>query len=204
MASKSKALARLALITLCIALLSGCAARRPELTRAEYLALVNRTYNGVKPEEALAAAEKLLRLADEDDTTFQHFESGFRAYRKWMLYLVISGSVGTDIWTVTAKAVEGGTKVTAYLQISGGNVFAPMATGVGGTSVVTLPGEAGTPINSTAMYDLFWARMDFLLGRQDRWMTCEEAIARVRKGVTYGFPEGMCGLTVDDRKPEKK
>ncbi len=173
-------------IVMMLTLISGCAARRA-LTRAQYMTMVSRTYEGVKPKEAIAAAEKLLRLADEEDITFQHSEQGFRAHRAWLLYFVLAAATGTDIWTVTAAPVEGGAKVTMYLHRVGGGII---PSGV-------------FPADTMAIYDLFWGRMDYLLGRRDRWMTCEEAQSRVNQGITFGSLEYLC-LFTDDKKPEGK
>lgn len=65
-----------------------------------------------------------------------------------------------------------------------------------------LPGGGGMPLNSTAIYDLFWGRMDYLLGRRDEWMTCDEAEARRKAGITYGQLEALCSVTTDDLPPE--
>ena len=93
-------------IGLALAMLAGCATL-PELTREEHLALVNRTYEGVTSEEALAAAEKLFRLADPKQVQFQHFENGFRVHRRWLIYAVFSAVRGTDIWDVRTTPTEG-------------------------------------------------------------------------------------------------
>lgn len=74
---------------------------------------------------------------------------------------------------------------------------------VAGDSVATaLPAGSGTPVNSTAIYDLFWGRMDYLLGRRDEWMTCDEAKARREAGLTYGLLESLCSVTTDDLAPQ--
>ena len=186
-------------------MLAGCATQHPELTRQEYLALVNRSYEGVGTEEVLAAAEKLFRLADPDDVKFQHFENGFRMYRRWMIYAVLAVSMGTDIWDVRVVPAERGVRMTVYLSGTGGAVTgAPVMTSGGGTSItaLTTPAAGGVPVNSTAIYDLFWARLDYLLGRRDGWMTCQEASARVRTGITYGPMDALCSVTTDDLTPE--
>ena len=178
-------------------MLTGCATL-PELTREEYLALVNRTYEGTSIEEGLAAAERLFRLADPGDVEFQHFENGFRVYRPWLLYMVLAAAAGTDVWDVRAAPVEGGTRLTVHLSRASSSIVPVPATS--SATAITSPGP-GLPFNSTAIYDLFWGRMDYLLGRRDAWMTCEEAKAREKEGITYGLLEPLCSLT-DDLTPE--
>ena len=185
--------------------LTGCATQHPELTRQEYLALVNRSYEGAGTEEILAAAEKLFRLADPDDVKFQHFENGFRMYRRWMIYAILAVSMGTDIWDVRVMPAEGGVRVTVHLSGTSGAVTgAPVMTSGGDTSItaLTTPAAGGFPVTSTAIYDLFWARLVYLLGRRDEWMTCQEASARVKTGITYGRMDALCSVTTDDLTPE--
>ena len=161
----------------------------------------------LRTEEALAAAARLLKLADPGEVQFQHFDSGFRVYRRWSIYMVLAASFGTDIWDVrTAPTEEGtGTRLTVYLSRTSSAVTgAPMTTAAGDTSVtaITTPGTGGVPVNSTAIYDLFWGRMDYLLGRRAEWMTCEEAKVRMKEGITYGPLDALCSITTDDLTPE--
>lgn len=184
---------------LALVMAAGCATL-PELTREEYLALVNRTYEGVASEEALAAAEQLFRLADPKQVQFQHFEDGFRVYRRWLVYMVFAAGFGTDIWDVRTTPTEEGTRLTVHLSVNRSSVVpVPVA---GDTVASALPGGGGMPLNSTAIYDLFWGRMDYLLGRRDEWMTCDEAEARREAGITYGLLEALCSVTTDDLPPE--
>ena len=192
-------------IVLAVVLIAGCVAPPPELTRQEYLALVNRTYESADGEEVLAAAEMLFRLADPDDVKFQHFDNGFRMYRPWSIYVVLAVSIGTDIWDVRVAPVEGGVTVTVHLSGTANTVTgAPVTTSSGATSVtaLTIPAAGGIPVNSTAIYDLFWARLDYLLGRRTDWMTCQEANARVKAGLTYGPTDSLCSVTTDDLAPD--
>lgn len=184
----------------------GCATTPPpEMTRQEYLALVNRTYDGASAEEVLAATEKLFRLADPDDVKFQHFDNGLRVHRPWMIYVVLAATVGTDVWDVRVAPTQGGTRITVHLSTTTGSITgAPMTTSGGHTytQAITTPPAGGIPVSSTAVYDLFWARLDYLLGRRDDWMTCEEVTARVKKGFVYGSTEALCSVTTDDLAPE--
>ncbi len=196
---------RIITLAVALAILAGCATPPPELSRQEYLALVNRTYEGATAEEVLAAAEKLFRLADPRQVQFQHFDNGFRMYRRWGVYMVLAAARGTDIWDVRAVPTNGGVRVTTHLtRTESAITAAPVGTSGGDTSVtaVTTPAAGGVPVNSTAIYDLFWGRMDYLLGRRAEWMTCQEANARMKEGFTYGPLDALCSVTTDDLTPE--
>jgi hypothetical protein len=47
-------------------------------------------------------------------------------------------------------------------------------------------------IKTTALYDVFWARLEYLLDKRDDWMDCEKANERVDKGITSGSNEALC------------
>ncbi len=184
------------------ALLAGCAAKQPQLTREEYLKVTQRTYAGKSADDVFIAAEKLLRLADGDDFRFFHDDNSMIATRSWSIYLVLAATMGTDAWTIRAKDQEGSVRVSAALNTSSGSVL-PMPTTGSDMSAGTTPGMGGN-VPGTAIYDVFWARMDYLLGLSDKWMTCEESNRRISVGAVWGSNEALCnGFNVkDDLPPE--
>ena len=97
-----------------IVIVAGCAKPMPELSRTEVLSMVNRDYQGTTPEDILVAAERVLRFSDAD-FTFQHFDDGFRATRIWVVYLIISGNIGTDRWSVKVRQDFGNSKITTQI-----------------------------------------------------------------------------------------
>ncbi|AEC22239.1 hypothetical protein PT7_P003 (plasmid) [Pusillimonas sp. T7-7] len=59
-------------------------------------------------------------------------------------------------------------------------------------------------VPGTAIYDVFWARMDYLLGKNDKWMTCEEANSRVKAAITWGPNEALCNsFNMKDAAPDE-
>ena len=181
-------------------LVSGCSPTdmKVDVTREEYMGLIYRTYENVEPEKVLAAAERLLRLADEEDITFQHSEDGFRAYRKWLLYAIITARWGTDTWDIKVKPAGDGTKATVQIWTSLEGQALPMAIGAG-WGAVPAPGTGSAPTQSPGLYDIFWARMDYLLGLREDWMTCSESDARIISGIVRGSNGQLCSITVEDR-----
>ena len=46
--------------------------------------------------------------------------------------------------------------------------------------------------------------MDYLLGKSDKWMTCEDLDLLIEKKVTYGLPDEICDVvTMTDQLPEE-
>lgn len=193
---------RFVILLVTFAALVGCAVKQPQMSREEFLRLTQRTYEGKTPEDVYSAAEKLFRLADGDDFRFFHTEDSLVATRSWLVYIVIGGAAGTDTWTVRARPVEGGTKVAVALNTSMGSVL-PMPTTGGDMAAGSLPAMAGN-VTGSAIYDIFWARMDYLLGKSDKWMTCEESNARARAGIVWGSNEALCNsFNVKDQPPDE-
>lgn len=186
----------------CTALLAGCAAQRPQMTRAQYLEVIQRTYENKTPDDVYAAAERLFTLADGDDFQFFHTEDSMVASRRWMVYVVFAASVGMDTWTVRARQDGTATKVSVAINTAIGNIT-PMPTTGGDMTVGSMPTMAGN-VPGTAIYDVFWSRMDYLLGRVDKWMTCEEADHRQKFGPTWGDISALCnGFNLKDELPEE-
>lgn len=184
------------LAVLSLALLTGCATHK-ELTREEFIATTTRQYDGVTVEQVAKAAEKVFRLADGNDFQIQHTEDGLTASRRWLVYLLISATAGVDYWTVTAKPSGDGVlaKVSAATQY--GNMV-PL-----GQGVTTMPGHSAG-VRGTSLYDTFWRRMDYVLGKSDKWSTCDDAAKKRSTGETWGLDEALCNsFNMKDLLPEE-
>lgn len=184
-----------------ICLLAGCAMQQPKMTRDQYLQTTQRTYQGKSPDDIFRAAEKLFTLADGDDFTLHYTDDSMTATRPWAIFLVISAAMGTDTWHIKTKEEAGTTKVSALVSTNFGTIT-PVPTSGGDWSASGLP-SGGNLIAGTAIYDIFWARMDYLLGVSDRWMSCEEANTRKSAGVTWGPNDPLCNsFNLKDATPE--
>lgn len=179
---------------------AGCAIKRPPMSREEWLAVSSRHYEGATKEQVISAAEKILRLADGDDFKIVHTEEGIYASRNWSVYLILAATMGTDYWKF--KVVQEDNTVMAVVQINRQQqAVTPMATSSGAWTATTMP-MAGIPVDGTAIYDVFWSRMDYLLGVRSEWMSCKVADERVRLGVVWGSNEALCNsFNVKDDTP---
>jgi hypothetical protein len=193
---------RTAFVFLLATLLAGCAAQPKPLSREEFLAATTRTYEGKSKEQVIAAAERVLKLADGDDFAFAHNERGFDAVREWSAFALIIFMTGRDYWTFhVAEQPEG---IKASVQVS---VFAegltPTPTTAGGWVATSSPvAGTGRPVDGPALYELFWTRMDHLLGLRERWMDCKEADALRDAGTTWGNNSPLCNaFNITDLAP---
>lgn len=178
-----------ALTILIVAGLTGCAGPR-QLSRAEQLATNSHIYEGVTKDQIANATERLFRLADGDDFQITHSPNGVAATRMWLAYVVVAAVTGVDTWLVQIEPEGQGWKVFMQVgtQASSSTV---MPTSNGGFSAGQTPTIAsGVP--GTAIYDLFWSRLDYLLGKRAAWMTCKEANERVSQGIVFGPNDALC------------
>ena len=189
-----------AMVVLLTSVLVGCAAPQRLLTANEMATVTHRTFPGVTTEQTLAAAERVLRLADGDDFAIDSDRDGLTATRNWTVYFVLGFVTGTDNWIFKARPVEGGTAVTFAV----GSVAQPApAKQTPRRADDPRPKVMGATHEGTAIYDLVWARMAYLLGQRGDWMSCAESEARVASGVVWGETVALCNsFNVKDLVPE--
>jgi hypothetical protein len=167
------------LAILVVATLSGCAAPK-QYTQEEWGKYSTRFYKDKTPDQIIDAATKLFTLSDPDDYGFNRFENSLEATRKQYNLL----SVSHDKWTLKTYPKDNGTKaIIGFIWMAG-----------------TYP--SGTQDEGT--YQLFWARMDYLLGLSQDWITCDEYYELSDKNLMGKAGIGLCfGKLMDDNSPEK-
>lgn len=186
-----------------LVLLSGCVAPMPQVSRADYLKMTSRDVPAPK-ERVLEAAEKVMRLSDGDDYTIHHHKAGFNAQRRWSFYVVIAAGFGTDFWAIRADEYGADkTKLEVEVGTSAQPIVPMMTTAPGVWTASTLPANA-TPNTGPAIYELFFERLDYLLGRRAEWPTCEWAKERVKSKEVWGSIEPLCNpFNVNDETPKE-
>lgn len=160
-----------------------------------------RFYPGVDLETFFAAVEEVFILADGSDFEFEYRNEGRRltATRDWFVFLILAGARGTDTWSVTAKEKDGGIEghVNIYRDgvISDGSVY--------GTR------EAFAGLSTIATRNLFWDRVDFMLGRRSDWPSCgvrEDELEPLHDDDTvhpaYWSVSALCHMSMKDTDPE--
>jgi len=181
----------------------GCTALKP-MTREEYLDVTQRVYTDTNQNNVFAAAEKLFNLADKSDFVLQHTENSIIGTRQWSMYLILTAVFGSDHWKVSAIDVGGVTKVSVMVTTASSQSLGIFDAESGTVDTFMTPGLNGKPPVGPAVYELFWARMDYLLGKSDKWMTCEDMDVLIKEKKTYGITAVLCQpLTMDNKLPEE-
>ena len=150
----------LALLLLCCGTLAACATSLPEMTRQEMLAATVRVYAGKTKEEVRNAAETLFLLAFGDAGRIAVREDEVTAAHNVFIFIIINAISVDWQWQVRVQDDPRGGKAIVRLTSSGeiviGNVSGPV------------------DVRHAIHYELFWARMDYLLDRSNHWPTCAE------------------------------
>ena len=162
---------------LCFYILAGCYHVERQPTVQDMLAATTREYPDVPPEQVYAASRTIFELADKDDVTLEMWPNGLVAQRQARVAL----TKYREIWEISALPHENGTRVSlvAETEANGVRQF------------------ARTP----APYEVFFARLDFLLGKTHRWMSCTEYHEEIQHHPTWGRNESWWCLLADDEAP---
>lgn len=170
-------------------LVSACAAPHQIVDRSDFLAEATRTYPGETTERVIEAAQRVLRQSDPADFEFRNTMNGFSGLRRYVVYAVIAAAVGREKWDFDVVRESNG--VRAALSVSDAGRAS------GGYSAQAYEGAMA----SIPLYRLFWARVDYVLGRAAEWKTCAEAEAELSKTNTNTAAGlgGLCGPTSDGR-----
>lgn len=191
-------------VAMIVLMLTGCAVQPPkQLSRDEWIATTNRIYPDVDKDKLIAAAEKVLRLVDGDDFAIQHTNEGFNAVRNWTAYAVIAAASGTDYWNFTVAQTADGNRASLHVSTMSSAIM-PMAVGGpdGGETVFSAPAQ-GAPIDGNLLYDVFWSRLDYLLGKSDKWLTCDDVATMRKSGPAWGNDDPICNsFNIKDLRPD--
>ncbi len=129
------------------------------------------------PEQVYAASRQIFELADKDDVELAMWPNGLKAQRQ--ARVVVTNY--REHWEITAIPHETGTRISLVAETEA-NGFRQFA-------------------RNPAPYEVFFARLDFLLGKTHRWMSCEEYHEEIQHHPTWGRNEHWWCLFADDKAP---
>ncbi len=188
----------------------GCAPQR--LTREESLTLRKqydsqrtRIYENVSEEKVLTAVDELFRLADKDYEV-SHGQHGCLAQRQWFFYAVLAAASGFDYWYIQTEAVDNGTKIVirevTIADAVSGNPYTGVQNMPDGMENIDVFSRVEME-NQGALYQVFFARLDYLLGKSEKWIGCNEArvMARDFGAASSTWMDPLCTLA-NDKWPE--
>lgn len=167
--------------------LGGCATS-PEPSEKEMQAAQTRTYEDVSSEQVFQASEQLLKLVDESRFRFERADNQLTGTRSGRLFTSLGATDVTAVWLV--KTQEKGKSTVVTIE-AGWKRSLPSS---GKREMLKRP-------KGTAVYTLFWNRLDTLLGRSNEWVTCEGMQNAINQGEASGDIRMLCAYA-DDKIPE--
>jgi hypothetical protein len=180
----------LAILTVFLGLLTGCwpVARstlsfRDCWSDPEQLAERSRMLRGVTEPQALAAAERLLRLTWTEDAKItrspHELSAEVRRDRFFYLFLVSYRGIADEAWSIATRPEPGGTSVC--VQLRGQYLTDTFVLGAEPVTNVVYPATATERSRGQFVpraqplavdYDTFWARLEYLAGARKDWTAC--------------------------------
>lgn len=185
---------------------SSCATIAPQQTiedlsilREKRLEAATHKFNDTKGLDVEKAIAKVFNLLDGSDVKFDLRTNKILVSRWWTFYAVFNVGFGKDFWEFKIKEAGTGIEVTAAFdaEANTGMFATPIATdfkeniGIGGNMKVGA---------SIADYDLLYGRVEYILGNNKTWPTCDDIATKhnVDKSTMV-----LCGrIGIDDKRPE--
>ncbi len=168
-------------------MLGACTPAHRVTDHADWLREATRAWPGETRSRVIAAAEAVVRHADPRDTIVEYNHRGFTARRKFLIYALIATATGTETWTFSSAENEMGASATVRI-IQRGTAQA------GGRSESFRENQV-----YLGSLRLFYARIEYMLGRRADWITCTDAArALALPGDNPGL-QSLCSLTHQGR-----
>ncbi|MFM9974588.1 MAG: hypothetical protein ACKVON_08450 [Beijerinckiaceae bacterium] len=172
------------LLVIALAFLTiACSRGERAVNHADWLKESTRIWPGESKARVIAAAEAVVKHSDPGDISVEYNRSGFVARRKFFIYAVLATAEGEDRWTFSANEnSEGASAALRVIQrgsTRSGNFsdrFRENQTFLGG-------------------FRLFYARIDYLLGRRTDWVACKDAAAKLALPQDAPGLNTLCSLT---------
>ena len=202
----------------------GCVSRSPivqdewqQMVKAEHLdendsfhSNTQRTYTDKSTEEVLEASREIFMLMDKKDMKIEETEVSISAMRDWFLWALMVSMNGYDYWNVTALPSEENSSDTLVTIAQASEKMGQMAgfgAPVGNNGITAMIGGGGFSTNAKlytdeAAYQLFWSRLEYLLGLSDKWIGCRDARSWAQENGFKGTLRAMCEFA-EDKSPEK-
>ena len=188
-------------VILVLLALQACSPKQ-YLMRNEFAPETSRTYQNVTEAQFYDAAEKLLRLSGGSDAlkgaadlTINRTSHSLYSQRRVTVHLGSQIAIGI-VTSLLFGVVPGGQNAllnaNVYTETTEAGLIANLALSTDHDDAF------GHNVSTAAGYDLFWSRMDYLLGKSKEWRTCDDEMARIDDRKTSGYTDVLCYNAVDD------
>jgi hypothetical protein len=163
--------------------LPACAMPERTMSHAAWMQEATRIWPGETKARVIAAAEAVVKQSDPRDIQLEYSRQGFVARRKFFLYAVLATAEGEDRWTFDASENSEGASASVRIIQSG----------------VASSGRFSERFRENESYvgsfRLFYARIDYMLGRRADWITCSDAARKLELPTETPGLKALCTLT---------
>ena len=135
-------------------------------------------FNDVNKIQVAGAIEKVLRLSDGNDYSISYQESKIDVKRTSVIYLVFYAGIKNDRWEI-------------FLEEKNNGVYVSIKTYVSSQEMVAVFPER--EIVKGDLYNLFFNRIEYILGRNTKWQSCEE-VEKLNPNIDYSL---LCFMATD-------
>lgn len=195
--------AKIAAVVLAAAQMAACATRGPSLAeldarRERNVAGSTVSYDGVPAEQLRAASFEVLKLLNPNDMHFDVRSDRLLAAQTWRFTLILAASAGERWYEVKFMPEADAIRVSFVADEKGevGN-FIPSLKQPTFRENISIGSDEHLWVNAK----LFFARLDYMLGRADKWPTCSEFQKKYGTLPLY-FCGGLTGsIGIEDRAP---
>jgi hypothetical protein len=172
-----------ALTLLLLLFLAACARAERTTSHADWMREATRVWPGESKARVIAAAEAVVKHSDPRDIQVEYSKQGFVARRKFFIYAVLATVDGEDRWTFHASENSEGASASVRV-IQRGSAQA---------------GRFSERFRENQVYigslKLFYARIEYLLGRREDWIRCSEAVAKLSLPSEAPGLQMLCSIT---------
>jgi len=174
--------------------LSSCQTAPPKVPVEQQPGVTEKAYKNIKRNIVLNNAEKVLALADKGDFNFFSTATGFKATRKWFSWSYLGGlNFGVDTWVFEASDTKSGALA----------VVKPFRSYGYSNYNKDQDHDELVELRSARLLDLFWKRLDYLLGLNHQWTSCDDEWGDLKTLSEQGTISGLCDFsTMTEDYPE--
>ena len=162
---------------LCAVLLfAGCLNHR-DFTRQEWKEISSKTYEGLDQGKLIDAIDRLFILSDGDDYSFLHTDGYTKATHRFLGFY----QYNANIWHINYNEENSTTNVSLQLERNKGGI-------------------TKTHQAETSVY-LFFKRLDYLLGLNNKWLACSDIKNEQAKLGLDDNEDFLCNAFTKDNLP---
>jgi hypothetical protein len=177
-------------VTAAVILVSLVGCNLPPIATEDQLAIARvREYSDVSERQMREAVTNVFAASRPGEYEMVSTTNGMRARHAWQDFALVTVVAGSEVWEIHWSPRGRGLVVSASRKLATGD-FAPVV-------------DVGS-FDEASAYNLFYARLDFALGKRSDWVSCEQYKQLMLDPRTPKTNEQtMCGKDATDQPAQR-